>query len=63
MPPKGKSKALAQKHSYLGKFTKNACKFKKKQKLIQNQETELELLKEEISVKQKESSNIQKEIT
>ena len=24
MPPKGKSKALADKHSYLGKFTKNA---------------------------------------
>jgi len=45
MPPKGKSKALAQKHSYLGKFTQNARNVEEMKALIQQQEKEKEDLK------------------
>jgi len=39
MPPKGKSKALAQKQSYLGKFTKNARDLEQMKLFIENQKS------------------------
>ena len=41
MPPKGKSKDLAEKQSYLGKFTKNAKNLEQMKVQIEVQETEL----------------------
>jgi len=41
MPPKGKSKASALKHSYLGQFTKNARSLEEMKALISTQEQTL----------------------
>ena len=41
MPPKGKSKALAEKHSYLGRFTENAKSLEEMRLKISNQEKTL----------------------
>ena len=48
MPPKGKSKALAQKHSYLGKFTQNARNLEQMKLLIENQEKDRVELEQKI---------------
>lgn len=59
MPPvKGKSKALALKHSYLGQFTKNARKVEEMKALISKQEQELsELEARSQNLKTEVSSN------
>ena len=69
MPPKGKSKALALKHSYLGQFTKNARKLEDIKSLMVEQErtiTELEERRTEldktIQQQQSEISSKQKDI-
>ena len=62
MPPKGKSKALTQKQSYLGKFTQNARNLEQMKLLIEKQEKEKIELERTLAENQKEIQKRQSKI-
>ena len=69
MGPKGKSKALALKHSYLGQFMKNARRLDERKILIADQEKILEestKMKEQLTIdvqnKQREIKNVSRKL-
>ena len=53
MPPKGKSKALANKHGYLGKFTQIARNKDQMQVKINEQQQEIQKLEKIITENEK----------
>ena len=62
MPPKGKSKALTQKQSYLGKFTQNAKNVEEMKLIIEKQEKEKIELESTLAKNQKEIAEKQRKI-
>ena len=62
MPPKGKSKALAEKHSYLGRFTKNAKSLEEMRLKISNQEKEIKDSEDALVEQKTELASKQKQI-
>ena len=62
MPSKGKSKALALKHSYLGQFTKNARNIEEMKSHIAEQDKEIAVLNQTIQLQGSQMKEEQRKI-